>query len=359
MPFPSGQRVNTRGLSVYSVLMVAHIHDCIIIGAGQAGLSTAFYLQRRGITPVILDNQPGPGAAWRHVWPSMTLFSTPGFSNMSGMPMPSYHGPGDFPDAQHVIDYFTAYEQRYGFDIRRPVDVLKVNADTADGFVLDTSEGEFRARTVVAATGTWSAPFVPFLPGTFRGRQRHSATYAGPEEFRGKKVAVVGGANSGAQIAAELTDVAEVTWFTRHEPRWMPDDVDGRVLFQRNRARAQAVLAGEDDPGGDRSLGEIVMLPKVLEARDSGALRATPMFESLDELTEAGFDELVWCTGFRPAVRPFRELVRTTDSGRLHSAVSGFYLVGLGETTGPGSGTIMGVQPFAREVAGAIAEELG
>lgn len=165
--------------------MVAHIHDCIIVGAGQAGLSTAFYLQRRGITPVILDNQPGPGAAWRHVWPSMTLFSTPGFSNMSGMPMPSYHGPGDFPDAQHVIDYFTAYEQRYGFDIRRPVDVLKVNADTANGFVLETSEGEFRARTVVAATGTWAAPFVPFLPGTFRGRQTHSATYAGPEEFRG------------------------------------------------------------------------------------------------------------------------------------------------------------------------------
>src|SRR5699024_6002629 len=115
----------------------------------------------------------------------------------------------------------------------------------------------------------------------------------------------------------------------------MPDDVDGRVLFQRNRARAQAGLAGEVDPGGERKLGGIVRLPKVLEAWDSGALRATPMFDSLDELTEAGFDELVWCTGFRPAVRPFRELVRTTDSGRLHSAVSGFYLVGLGETTDP------------------------
>src|SRR5699024_12874717 len=97
----------------------------------------------------------------------------------------------------------------------------------------------------------------------------------------------------------------------------------------------------------------------VVVACASGARRAAPMFESLGGLTEAGFDELVWCTGFRPAVRPFRGLVRTTDSGRLPSAVSGFYLVGLGETTGPGSGTIMGVQPFAREVAGAIAEELG
>lgn len=346
--------------------MADNIHDCIIVGAGQAGLSTAFYLQRAGITPVLLDAQPGPGAAWRHVWPSMTLFSTPGFSNMSGMPMPSYDGPGDFPDAQHVIDYFTAYEKRYDLDVRRPVTVDQVEAggeatdSSGEGarFVLHTSEGEMRASTVVAATGIWSAPFVPFLPGSFSGEQIHSAVYRGPEDFRGKKVAVVGAANSGAQIAAELTDVAEVTWFTRHEPRWMPDDVDGRVLFKRNQARAHAILAGEDDPGGDREIGEIVMLPKVREARDSGALRATPMFHSLDELTEAGFDALVWCTGFRPAIRPFRSLVETTDEGKLHSTADGFHLVGYGEPTGPGSGTIMGVQPFAKATAREIAEEL-
>lgn len=146
--------------------MATHIHDCIIIGAGQADLSTAFYLKRHGISPVVLDDQSGPGAAWRHVWPSMTLFSTPDFSNMSGMRMPAYSGPGDFPPAQHVIDYFEAYEQRYEFDVRRPVTVHQVShADQV--FSLDTSEGEFQARTLVAATGTWSSPFVPHYSGHF------------------------------------------------------------------------------------------------------------------------------------------------------------------------------------------------
>ena len=169
---------------------------------------------------------------------------------------------------------------------------------------------------------------------------------------------MVGGANSGAQIAAELTDVAEVSWFTLHEPQWMPDDVDGRVLFHLNSKRARALLKGEDDPGGDDELGEIVMLPKVLEARNSGALRGTPMFDSLDELDTGGFDDLIWCTGFRPAVRLFRDLLARGGDADLESSIPGFHLVGYGEPTGPGSATIMEVQPFARAAATAITKEL-
>lgn len=342
------------------------IHDCVIVGAGQAGLSTAFYLQRRGVTPLLLDNQPAPGAAWRHVWPSMTLFSTPDFSNMSGTPMPHYDG---YPPAQHVIDYFAAYESRYNFDIRRPIQVSDANFDTQrEIFNLEAHSAEnsdapqlnLQAKQLVAATGTWSSPFIPFYPGHFSGRQWHSAFYPGTEPFHDHKVAVVGAANSAAQIAAELTDVAEVTWFTRHEPRWMPDEVDGRELFRRNRMRAHAILRGEPDPGGEQGSGEIVMLPKVLRARDSGALQATPMFNSLDELTADGFEHVIWCTGFRPALGPFRSLLAGAESSsaQLESGVGGFHLVGFGEATGPGSGTILGVQPFAKATAQTIAESL-
>src|SRR5699024_8407360 len=173
----------------------------------------------------------------------------------------------------------------------------------------DSPARTWTADHVVAATGTWSAPFVPAYPGRFHGKQWHSATYPGPDLFRGSSVAVVGGANSAAQIAAELTRVAEVTWFTRGEPRWMPDDVDGRVLFHRNRQRMLAILRGEGDPGADSALGDIVMVPEVLAARDEGRLRATPMFYSLDELSNAGVDHLIWCTGFRPALQPIRGLL--------------------------------------------------
>ncbi len=322
-------------------------HDCVIIGAGQAGLASAFYLRRRGVEPLLLDAQPTPGGAWRHVWPSMTLFSTADFSNLPGMPMPAHPG---FPPASHVVDYFTHYEKRYGFDVRRPVRVSRV---THDGslFTVRTDSGTFTARTVVAATGTWEAPFVPHYPGAFAGRQWHSAFYRGPDQFRGARVAVVGAANSAAQIAAELTlddAVGEVAWYTRGRPRWMPDDVDGRVLFQRNSVRALAILRGEEDPGNDTELGDIVMLPNVRKARDSGALRATPMFASLDEVDA---DHLIWCTGFRPALGPVRGLLDAERS----PTVDGLLLVGYGDWVGPGAATIVGVSPIARAAAESVA----
>ena len=315
------------------------MHEVIIVGAGQAGLATAYYLRRAGITPLLIDAQPTPGAAWLHVWPSMTLFSTSEFSHLPGMPMPPYEG---FPPARHVIDYFAAYEKRYDLQVERPVTVEKVTHD-GSAFTLVAGERQWRARQVVAATGTWSAPFVPAYPGTFTGTQWHSANYPGPERFAGQRVAVVGAANSAAQIAAELTSVAEVTWYTRSEPRWMPDDVDGRVLFRRNRLRALAILRGEEDPGADSQLGDIVVLPAVKAARDSGRLRSTPQFTSLDEVDA---DHLIWCTGFRPALRPFRGVL---DRGLpLH-------LVGYGDWLGPGSATIVGVGPYAKRAADAVA----
>ena len=156
-------------------------------------------------------------------------------------------------------------------------------------------------------------------------------------------MAVVGAANSGAQIAADLLlSGVETTWYTRNSPRWMPDDVDGRVLFQRNRARLNAMLRGEPDPGADTNLGDIVMVPPVLRARDSGLLQDTPMFSSLDEVNT---DHLIWCTGFRPTLGPFRHV---RDTPRL-------YLVGYGTWTGPGSATITGVSPFAKQAAHDVA----
>ncbi|HZK32247.1 MAG TPA: ArsO family NAD(P)H-dependent flavin-containing monooxygenase [Corynebacterium sp.] len=322
-------------------------HEAIIIGGGQAGLATAYYLLRAGVDTLVLDDQDGPGGAWRHVWPSMTLFSTAEFSNLPGRRMPPYDG---FPPSSHVIDYLGAYEQRYRIPVERPVRVSRV--DYLDDSYLVQAEGRsWTAANVVAATGTWSAPFLPAYPGSFPGTQWHSANYPGPEQFRGSSVAVVGAANSAAQIAADITGMAQVTWYTRHRPRWMPDEVDGRVLFRRNSQRALAIQRGEPDPGTDSQLGDIVMLPEVLTARDAGRLAATPMFSSLNEVQA---DHLIWCTGFRPALGPVRRLL----NGRV-PVFPGLHLVGYGDWTGPGSATITGVGPYAKQTARAIADPLG
>ena len=131
----------------------------------------------------------------------------------------------------------------------------------------------------------------------------------------------------------------------------MPDEVDGRVLFRRNSQRALAIQRGEPDPGTDSQLGDIVMLPEVLTARDAGRLAATPMFSSLNEVQA---DHLIWCTGFRPALGPVRRLL----NGRV-PVFPGLHLVGYGDWTGPGSATITGVGPYAKQTARAIADPLG
>ena len=330
------------------------ILPAVIVGGGQSGLATGYYLRRYGIEHVILDNQDRPGGAWLHTWPSMTLFSNAASSNLPGKPMPGYPG---FPPASHVIDYLEDYEERYQLGVKRNTEIEDVEYIPAAGrypahYLLTATDGrQWRSLTVVAATGTWTQPFVPHVPGEYRGKQWHSAEYRGPEPFYGHSVAVVGAANSGAQIAADLIAddaVGRVTWYTRHEPRWMPDDVDGRVLFRHSRERILAFTRGEPDPGPGSIVGDIVALPHLRRLRDAGLLYSTPMFNNLVEVET---DHLIWCTGFRPALRAFRKVL----SGR-EPRHKGFFFVGYGNWVGPGAATITGVAPFAKHAAQGIAQ---
>lgn len=124
--------------------------EAIIIGGGQAGLATAYYLLRAGVDILVLDDQEDAGGAWRHVWPSMTLFSTAEFSSLPGKPMPAYEG---FPPSDHVIDYLADYEQRYQIPVERPVHVDRVER-VAGGYRLHAGDRSWTAPHVVAATGT-------------------------------------------------------------------------------------------------------------------------------------------------------------------------------------------------------------
>jgi len=152
-----------------------------------------------------------------------------------------------------VIDYLSRYEARYGLTVERPVEVEGVTRN-GSRFTLATNRGLRKARAVISATGTWRHPFRPAYPDRhlFRGRQIHSAQYRSPAEFAGQRLLVVGGGNSGAQILAELSLVADVRWVTTTLPSFLPDDVDGRVLFERATARWRAAQEGRsiDVPAG-------------------------------------------------------------------------------------------------------------
>ena len=353
--------------------------DVLVIGAGQSGLAVAYYLRRSGLSYVLLDAEEGPGGAWRHGWASLRLFSPAQWSSLPGWLMP--RGDDEYPSRDAVLAYLAAYEARYAVPVERPVRVRAVRraamaAEAVDGdapLVVETDRGTWTARAVVSATGTWARPVVPALPGQgeFAGTLLHSADYASPSPFAGRRVVVVGGGNSGAQIAAELAEVATVTWATREPPTFLPVEVDGRYLFEQATRRWAALQAGQT-PDPPRSLGDVVQVPPVRRALERGLLRPVPMFTRFTRTgvvwpdgTETPVDAVIWATGFRPALDHLRPLGVVDAAGRV--AVRGtrsvaeprLWLVGYGEWTGFASATLIGVGRTARATVEEIGRELG
>ncbi|MFI9119700.1 ArsO family NAD(P)H-dependent flavin-containing monooxygenase [Streptomyces bikiniensis] len=345
--------------------------DVVVIGGGQAGLAAGYHLRRAGLGFVILDADPAPGGAWQHTWDSLHLFSPAAHSSLPGRLMPPQ--PGEtYPDAAHVVAYLTEYEQRYELPIHRPVRVTGVHRD-GELLRVESASGTWYGRSVISATGTWSRPFVPAAPGRteFQGIQLHTVDYRRPEDFTGQRVIVVGGGNSGAQIAADLAYGTDLTWVTLREPRYLADDIDGRALFDHATARRRALDEGRTDTGGVASLGDIVAVPPVRAARDAGLLKPQPMFTRLTKTgvrwpdgTTTDADAVIWCTGFRPALSPLAPLglrgprghipttgTQAADEPRLH-------LLGYGDWTGPASATLIGVGRPARDAVQCLARFL-
>ncbi|ARP70760.1 NAD(P)/FAD-dependent oxidoreductase [Streptomyces pluripotens] len=344
----------------------------VVIGGGQAGLAAGYHLRRLGVDFVILDAQAAPGGAWQHAWDSLRLFSPAAYSSLPGRLMPPQNG-ATYPDAQHVVEYLADYEKRYELPVERPVRVLGIHRDSRL-LRVETASGTWPAAAVISATGTWWRPFLPAIAGRgdFGGRQLHTVDYQRPQDFAGRRVIVVGGGNSGAQIAADLAYDTQLTWVTQRALRFLPDDVDGRVLFDVATARRRTLDEGRTDTGGVASLGDVVAVPPVREARDRGLLRSAPMFTRLTPTglewadgTCAEADAIIWCTGFRPALSHLAPL-RLRDC-RGHIAVEGtravdeprLHLLGYGDWTGPASATLIGVGRPAREAARDIAASLG
>jgi thioredoxin reductase len=283
--------------------------DVLVIGAGQAGLSSAYFLRRAGFPQgtgyVVLDSAPRPGGAWQYRWPTLTLGDVHGIYHLPGMELAAkgMHRPA----AEVIPAYFADYEAEFELPVRRPVRVRSVRTGPDRTLVVDSDAGAFAARAVINATGTWGHPFWPHYPGqeTFAGRQLHTVDYRGPAEFAGKRVVVVGGGTSAVQLLIEIAKVADTTWVTRRPPIFREE------VFSPERGRAAvalvdaAVRAGRP-PDSVVSVTGLTSTPAVGEARARGVLDRLPMFE---RITAEGVswadgrhrraDMILWCTGWR------------------------------------------------------------
>ncbi|MFC4396112.1 FAD-dependent oxidoreductase [Arthrobacter sedimenti] len=344
--------------------MIPDPTDVVVIGAGQAGLSAAYHLQRRGLDYAVLDAEEGPGGAWRHRWKSLRMATVNGISDLPGIPKPEVD-PAE-PSSEFLTRYFGNYEAELGLSVRRPVKVRAVRREDdnpAGRLRIETSDGDWTAKALINATGTWTRPFWPIYPGqnSFRGRQLHVADYVSADEFRGQHVIVVGGGISAVGLLEEISRITITSWFTRREPVWRDAPFDAKAGHDAVALVEERVRRGLP-PQSVVSVTGLIWTPALRAAKERGALNRQPMFTSIEpdgvrradgSLLKA--DVILWATGFRAELEHLAPLHLRGPGGGIAmdgtqvAAEPRVHLVGYG----PSSSTI-GANRAGRAAVAAI-----
>ena len=280
--------------------------DVLVVGAGQAGLGTAYWLAREPSLRVLVVDGAPVGQSWRDRWDSLVLFTPRRFSGLPGRRFP--RGPGRCPSRLEMADYLVAYAS--GLDVETGVRVLQLDQD-GDGFVATTSTGQVRARHVVLATGPFHLPHVPSVAAGLDPEvaQLHSYDYRRPSQLPAGEVLVVGGGNSAAQLAVELSATHPVSVATPGPPWFLPEDVAGISMYW------WTYLTGVLNAGADarvsryvRGRGDAVVGTQLRSLVREGRVRLHPhrvvgaqgRTVQLQDGTGLPVSSVLWCTGFRP-----------------------------------------------------------
>ena len=338
--------------------------DVLVVGAGQAGLGTGYWLARRSnLSFLVVDGAERVGDSWRRRWDSLELFTPRRFSSLPGTPMP--RGPGEYASKDETADYLAAYADSQGLPVRLRTRVLTLEQDGTGGFVADTTTGCVRARHVVVASGPYSTPFIPDTADGLDPSvaQLHSSAYRHPGDLPGKDVLVVGAGNSAAQLAVELAATRRVTVAAPGGMWFLPARVLGLSLYWwlwltgilngPSGSRVSRMVRARGDGIIGRDLQSVVaagtvrmVKERVCSARGSAVVLA--------DGTEVRTDAVLWCTGYQPDYGWLRVPLALDEHGHpVHDAgrspVRGLHWVGLPWQTRLNSGIIDGVDRDARQ----------
>jgi putative flavoprotein involved in K+ transport len=284
------------------------VYDLVVIGGGQAGLATGHAARLAGLRHLIIDAGARTGDTWRDRYDSLTLFTPRAYSQLPGLDLEG--DPDGYPTKDEIADYLEAYASTFDLPVQHSRPVRRVSATPGRGLSVETPQGSLQARSVVVATGPFQRPRTPEWAGELTVPQLHSAEYRNPGDVQGARVLVVGGGNSGAQIAEELARRGRaVTWAVSAAPRYVPSLVLGRsvfwwldvtgVLTARGDSLRGRFLRRRGDPifGGElREMiaeGRVGQAPVAVGAQGSHGERVVFADGSTDT-----FEGVVWCTGF-------------------------------------------------------------
>ncbi len=278
--------------------------DVLVIGGGQAGLAMGYQLAQRDLRFVIVDSGPEIGHVWRSRWDSLRLFTSGRYANLPGLPFPA--AADTHPGKNEVADYLRAYATAFELPVRLNTTVTSMTRAGGGGYLVKAGVDELEAAQVVVATGPFQTPFTPPVAADLAPdvQQLHSADYRRPEQLAPGRVLVVGAANSGCQIALELSATRTVELSAGKRIPTVPQRPLGRdVWWWASGLRLDRVTA--DSRLGRRLAGRDQIIgagPRQLARRHGITLR--PRLEAVTgrrvtfaDATHAEYDAVVWATG--------------------------------------------------------------
>ena len=318
----------------------AHDVEVAVVGAGQAGLAIGYHLKGQGHRFVILERAGEIAPSWRERWESLTLFTPRRYSALPGL---SFAGdPDGYPTRNDVIAYLDCYAETFELSIELNSEVKELERGSDGRFRLELDGGVLTADQVVVATGPFQTPFVPTLAEKLPVEvfQTHAVGYRRPDDVPPGKVVVVGGGNTGFQIAKELSETHDVVLSIGSRQKPLPQRLLGRDLFwwlTKTRildttveSRLGRRLSTRDTLIGSSPREMTNRYGVELRPRLVGADGRRVQFEDGSEL-EA--DAVIWATGYRPDYS-WIKLPICDEGGRLRhrrgvTDVPGLYFLGL------------------------------
>jgi putative flavoprotein involved in K+ transport len=281
------------------------LFDVVVIGGSQAGLAIGYHLAQRGLRFVILDAGPEIGQVWRSRWDSLTLFTPAQYSSLPGMAFPSRKD--TYPSKDDVASYLQTYASAFDLPIKLNAKVTSLTK-RGGGYLVTIADEELTASHVVVATGPFQVPFVPPMADDLDERvtQIHSADYRNPAQLPDGHVLVVGGGNSGFQIAEELAGTRKVDLAVGKRVPSLPQRLLGKDLFWWLSGVGFMKVSTDSRLGRKLSERDVLIGSSARRLRHSGVTMRRRLTSAdgqrvlFEDGSEQDVDAIVWATGYRP-----------------------------------------------------------
>ena len=330
-------------------------YETIVIGAGQAGLAMGYYLKQNNKRFLIFDKGQALGEVWKNRYDSLNLFTPRMYSSLPGLPLDGKQQ--DFPSKNEIANYLNSYSETFSIPVQLDTEVLQVT-QAWDGYCVETTNGIFFSTNVVVATGPFQKKWIPTFSSSLSENilQLHSSEYRNSSQLQHGNVLVVGGGNSGAQIAVELSDEKDTYLAISKKPRYFPLTIGGMSVFWwldklgilkvTNTSYIGNLLQKKGDPiFGSGLKNAIKNWDVTLKGRVVNGMYNHLIFE---DSTILDVKNIIWATGFQQEYEWLKvdgviDIHKEIIHNKGISSVKGLYFLGLPWQSRRGSSLLQGV----------------